>query len=119
MPRATVDLHADAHTLPGRQHRERRQICRRLRQAVCVRHEKPLVAGNYESAIPCLDVLRGREESCEPFDDLVGVLDRGSAVADATTRRYDTTLRAISMTIGTPNPNCSLRASRIAFTTCS
>ena len=49
-----------------RQRRDRRQICRRLRETVFIGREKRAVAGEHESAIPGLDVLRGREQSCEP-----------------------------------------------------
>jgi hypothetical protein len=56
-----------------RQRRDRRQRCRRLTATVFVRHQKSLVADEEKSAIPCLDILNSREESCEPLDDFMRV----------------------------------------------
>jgi hypothetical protein len=94
-----------------RQRRDRRQICRRPRATVVVGHEKPVVAGECESAMPCLDVLRVGEQCGQLLDDLVGVPEPGRASRRRDGTSYDTTLSAISMAIGIPNPSCSLRAS--------
>ena len=58
-----------------------------VRETLSVGREESVVADEYESAIPDLDVLHRRSQLGEPLDDLVGVPDQAVAALDATMLR--------------------------------